>query len=160
MSKARAEQTHCLLRQNKSGVRRTEIPSLHHDSWDRFGPKFHELPGFDPCQITISSEPPWCAQLACAWFRCVQGDTSPWFKPPVDIKTKVPYWPALLARPKQNFCFDVNGRFESRRCVTLYASLMPTSLHPSIPLPPSLSLPEDIYRVTHHIRQNLLLTLI
>ena len=25
-----------------------------------------------------------------------------------------------LARPKQNFCFDVNGRFESTRCVTLY----------------------------------------
>ena len=25
-----------------------------------------------------------------------------------------------LARPKQNLCFDVNGRFESTRCVTLY----------------------------------------
>ena len=24
------------------------------------------------------------------------------------------------ARPKRNFCLDVNGRFESRRCVTLY----------------------------------------
>ena len=26
-----------------------------------------------------------------------------------------------LARPKQNFCFDVNGRFEVSCCVTLYS---------------------------------------
>ena len=41
----------------------------------------------------------------------VQGDTSHWFKPPIDIKTKVAFqYMGLIL--KQNFCSDVNGRFE------------------------------------------------
>ena len=57
----------------------------------------------------------------------LQGDTSRWFKPHVDIKTKAPLWPGLawpdLARPKRHFWFDVNGRFESTWCITLYFNL-------------------------------------
>ena len=26
----------------------------------------------------------------------IQGDTSGWFKPPVDIKSKVPFWPGQV----------------------------------------------------------------
>ena len=40
----------------------------------------------------------------------VQGDTSGSAKSPVDFIPKVPFWPGL-ARPKRNFCFEVNGRF-------------------------------------------------
>ena len=36
----------------------------------------------------------------------VQDDTSGWAKPPIDIKTKVPFWPVHV-RPKWNLCFDV-----------------------------------------------------
>ena len=25
----------------------------------------------------------------------IQGDTAYWFKPPVDVKTQVPFWPSL-----------------------------------------------------------------
>ena len=49
----------------------------------------------------------------------VQGDTSGGDEPPVDVKTKVLFCP-VLARPKQNFCFDVNGRF-----VTTSAEMIP-----------------------------------
>ena len=31
----------------------------------------------------------------CDIIIIIQGDTSCWFKPPVDIKTKVPFWPSL-----------------------------------------------------------------
>ena len=40
----------------------------------------------------------------------VQGDHSTCSKPPVDFKTKVPFWPGQ-DRPKRNFSFEVNGRF-------------------------------------------------
>ena len=40
----------------------------------------------------------------------LQGDRSPWRKPPVDLKTKVPFWyEAHLL--KHNLCLGVNGRF-------------------------------------------------
>ena len=40
----------------------------------------------------------------------IQGETSRCAKSQFDFKTKVALWPGL-ARPKRNFCFDVNGRF-------------------------------------------------
>ena len=40
----------------------------------------------------------------------IQGDTSGCDEPPVDIKTKVPFWPGQ-ARPKRKICFEVNWRF-------------------------------------------------
>ena len=42
----------------------------------------------------------------------VQGDHSGWVKPIIDTKTKVVFKYMGLIQ-KQNFCFDVNGRFES-----------------------------------------------
>ena len=43
-------------------------------------------------------------------YMHIQGDHSGCAKPPVDIKTKVPfYYEAHVL--KQNFCFEVNGRF-------------------------------------------------
>ena len=44
-----------------------------------------------------------------------------YFKPPgwPQHKSSLLAWPDL-ARPKRNFCFNVNGRFESMWCVTLY----------------------------------------
>ena len=60
--------------------------------------------------------------LSCAMN--IQGDTSDCGEPPVDFRTKVPFGLACPgageARPKRNFCFDVNGKFESTRFVTLY----------------------------------------
>ena len=45
----------------------------------------------------------------------ILGDPSLCLKPPVDFKTKVPFWPGLArsgqARPKRNFCSEVNRRF-------------------------------------------------
>ena len=43
----------------------------------------------------------------------LQGDTSGCGEPPVDIKTTVPFWPGLSwpGQAKQNFSYDVNGRF-------------------------------------------------
>ena len=42
----------------------------------------------------------------------VQGDHSSCAKPPIDIKTEVPFYitDSIL---KWNFCFDVNGRFDT-----------------------------------------------
>ena len=59
-------------------------------------------------------------------FLCLnylQGDHSACAKPPVDFTTKVPLWPSLPwpARPKRNFCFEVNGRFCTSWMVTLYS---------------------------------------
>ena len=45
---------------------------------------------------------------------------------PLTSKQKFRFGLAILsgqARPIRNFCFDVNGRFESMRCVTLYMRL-------------------------------------
>ena len=57
-----------------------------------------------------------------------QGDTSRWFKPPVDTKTKVAFWYMRLAL-KRDFCFDVNKRFGQTWCVTLYnTSIAPFSV--------------------------------
>ena len=54
----------------------------------------------------------------------VQGDTSGWAEPPVDIKIKVLFWP-WQARPEQNFCFEVNGRFVATWCVTQCLTVEP-----------------------------------
>ena len=58
----------------------------------------------------------WWSDLSCS-LKQEQGDTSPWVLSFVDIKTKLEYWPIIL---KQNFCFDVNEKWDSRWCVTLY----------------------------------------
>ena len=56
----------------------------------------------------------WVVKLICQDLY-VQGDTSCCLKPPVDFKTKVPFWSGQArtgqARSKRNFCFEVNGRF-------------------------------------------------
>ena len=49
----------------------------------------------------------------------VQGDHSTCSKPPVDFKTKVPFWPGQ-ARPMRNFGFEVKRRFWTSGMVTLY----------------------------------------
>ena len=59
-----------------------------------------------------------------SWW-VIQGDHSACAKTPVDFKTKVPPWLGL-ARPKQNLCFEVKGRFCTSWMVTLYGSLMRT----------------------------------
>ena len=53
--------------------------------------------------------------------KLVQGDPSPRAKPPVDFKVKIRFGLACpgLSRPKRNFTFEVNGRFCTRRRVTL-----------------------------------------
>ena len=48
---------------------------------------------------------------------CIQGDPSRCAKLPVNFK--VLFWPGL-ARPKRNFCFEVNERFWTTWWVTLY----------------------------------------
>ena len=53
------------------------------------------------------------------WYLRVQGDHSGCVKPPVDIKTKVPFWYEANVL-KRKLCFGVNGRFESTWMVTLY----------------------------------------
>ena len=55
-------------------------------------------------------------------YNLLQGDPSPCAKPPVDFKSKVPFGLVCpgLARPKRSFTFEVNGRFCTRRRVTLY----------------------------------------
>ena len=52
----------------------------------------------------------------------LQGDTSGSVQPLVDIKTNVAFKYMLLIL-KQNFCFDVNGRFGTSCLVTLYRNL-------------------------------------
>ena len=52
----------------------------------------------------------------------IQGDTSPWFNLLLTSKQMFRIGLACpdLARPKWNYCFDVNRKFVSTGCVTLY----------------------------------------
>ena len=52
----------------------------------------------------------------------IQGDTSGCGEPTIDIITKVLFLPghARTGQAKTEFCFDVNGRFATAWCVTLY----------------------------------------
>ena len=51
--------------------------------------------------------------------EAVQGDTSGWWKPPVDIDLQVAFYYKVLIL-KRNFQINVNGRFWTSRIVTLY----------------------------------------
>ena len=54
----------------------------------------------------------------CDRKELIQGDHSGCDKPPVDFKTKVAFqYMGLII--KQNFCYEVNGRFDTTRMVTL-----------------------------------------
>ena len=66
-------------------------------------------------------------------MNSTQGDPSPCAKPPVDLKSKVLFGLACpgLANPKRNFTFEVNGRFCTRRRVTLY--LLPIAYNDTFP---------------------------
>ena len=52
----------------------------------------------------------------------IHGDHSSWFKPPIDIKTKVPIQYESKVQ-KRNFCFGVNGRLGTTWMITLYSIL-------------------------------------
>ena len=59
-------------------------------------------------------------------LKQVQGDHSGSVKPPVDTKTKVAFYYIGLIL-KQNFCFEVNGRFVTTWMVNLYVYDDPSS---------------------------------
>ena len=53
----------------------------------------------------------------------LQGDTARWFKPPVDINTKVPFWPGQVRAGQAK----TELLFEPTCCVTLYKLVFNTN---------------------------------